>query len=259
MLAHADESGFFELIAEFLDVAYPEDEQEAQFFLRAAGPGPRRLLELGIGTGRIGLAFARAGWEVVGVDRSAPALRLLEGKVAAEPGLSLRTVHADVVEVVPGETFDVVLACGLFFHLPDAQAYQQVLQSAAARLAPGGVLLFDVECRPDGGWKGDGLVRFKGRVRRDDGWVSLYQASTLSESLRQQWGVFTLEESGDDGVVRGRRVFHEISSYTTLSDLEPLIEKAGLRVEHRWGDYSGSSYVDGRSPELIIGAVREAQ
>src|SRR4051794_39543360 len=59
------------------------------------GPGAR-LLELGVGTGRLAVPLAEQGFDVTGVDASAAMLAAL----AAKPGGSRVTaVHADMVDL----------------------------------------------------------------------------------------------------------------------------------------------------------------
>lgn len=254
MSACGDDVGFFDMIADFIDAAYPADPHEPRFFTQAAGKPIGAALDLGTGTGRIALSLARAGWSVTGVDCSARAIERARRKLGSEPGLSLRLIRADARDLSIGGEFDLIVACGLFFHLPDGDTYLRLLRTAARLLADGGAFLFDVECRHDGGWKGDGLERYIGRVRTSAGWRTLRQASISMPDQRQHLGLLTFEESAADGTILWRRVYHQVSSYTTVADVASLLLMAGLRIEDAWGDYDGSPYVDGHSPELIIRA-----
>src|SRR5690349_20961322 len=48
--------------------------RDVRFWTRFAQRAPGRVLELGCGTGRVSLPLAKAGVDLVGIDRSAPML-----------------------------------------------------------------------------------------------------------------------------------------------------------------------------------------
>ena len=75
---------------------------------RLAGEGPKRILELGPGTGSTAAALAHAGHDVVTIELQpmlADHITELAGKV--EHG-SLRSITGDFYEVDPGGSYDVV-------------------------------------------------------------------------------------------------------------------------------------------------------
>lgn len=105
-----------------------------------------RVLELGCGTGRVLLALAREGHEVVGVDPSATALTHLSTLLEAEPAGTrdrVTLVEGDATRLSLGETFPLVILGGLTWTLFDDAVAQAVLERAALHLAPGGVFVFD--------------------------------------------------------------------------------------------------------------------
>lgn len=101
-----------------------------------------RLLELGIGTGRIALPFIRAGYAVTGVDLSQAMMERLRAALADDPqgaGYRLELRQADVTALPFAEaSFDVVLAVHVL-HLVDD--WQAALREARRVLRPGGRLL----------------------------------------------------------------------------------------------------------------------
>jgi SAM-dependent methyltransferase len=61
-------------------------------------PTPGRLIDLGSGTGRLLIPFARRGYGVLGVDLSAEMLRVA-GEKAAAAGVAVQLLRANIVEL----------------------------------------------------------------------------------------------------------------------------------------------------------------
>jgi ubiquinone/menaquinone biosynthesis C-methylase UbiE len=110
---------------------------------------PGRLIDLGCGTGRLALAFARRGCWVLGVDLSEEMLKEA-GKRAAESGVMLHWVKANLVELdaLADQSFDYA-AC-LFSTLgmiAEAGNRQKVLAHVYRLLRPGGKFVLHVHNR----------------------------------------------------------------------------------------------------------------
>lgn len=102
------------------------------------GLEPGRALDLACGEGRNAIWLATRGWDVTAVDFSAVALD--RGRAIAErAGVTVDWHEADLLAYdPPAEGFDLVALVYLQVAAPQRQA---VLATAAAALAPGGVLL----------------------------------------------------------------------------------------------------------------------
>ena len=121
-----------------------------------------RALDLGAGEGRTTLWLAERGWNVTAVDFSDVAIDRGRQRVEAVglPG-AVEWVCADLVEYDPtGGFYDLILF--LFIHLP-APDRRRLLRSAAAALAPGGMVLvvgYDTTHVGQEGGPQDPAVRF---------------------------------------------------------------------------------------------------
>jgi SAM-dependent methyltransferase len=71
--------------------------------------GGERVLDLACGTGRHSRELTRRGFEVVGVDISPELLEMAE-REAAEAGLEISFLEADLRELEPADEFDLVLS-----------------------------------------------------------------------------------------------------------------------------------------------------
>ncbi len=111
---------------------------------RAKGP----ILELGVGTGRVALAIARAGVELCGVDRAPEMLARAAERLARAPRAVRQCVElreGDMRELRLGRRFPLVIApFNAFQHLYDDQDVERALATCRRHLAPGGQLAFDV-------------------------------------------------------------------------------------------------------------------
>jgi SAM-dependent methyltransferase len=187
---------------------------------------PGKLLDLGCGTGRLCVHFARKGFACVGVDLSDEMLR----QAAANAGVSVEWKRANVIDLagIADASFDYA-AC-LFSTLGmvrGAENRAATLRSAARVLKPGGRLVMHVHNR----WfRGLGWRRVAGQFARtvlgrdDAGDVTMPQAYggaplTLHHFTRREaerlltaagfrvTETRALTEAGDTGVSLPARVY----------------------------------------------------
>ncbi|MEN9933759.1 MAG: hypothetical protein RLZZ387_338 [Chloroflexota bacterium] len=128
----------------------------------AAGQGAR-VLELGVGTGRIALPAAHAGCHVTGVDISLEMLRVAQVGDHAGPGdhaePPLRLIRGDIAALpVADAAFDAVLAVHVLHLVPD---WRVALAEAMRALRPGGVFIMGRDWRDPQSCAG----RLRGKLR----------------------------------------------------------------------------------------------
>lgn len=100
--------------------------------------GPR-LLDVGVGTGRGSIPFARRGFEVTAVDSSQAMLEECRGQAGEAP---MRLLRADATQLPAEEgEFDTVMSLNLMVHLPN---WQDVVTEWARVVKPGGRIVFDL-------------------------------------------------------------------------------------------------------------------
>ncbi len=95
-----------------------------------------RVLELGVGTGRLAGPMAVAGLTVVGIDSSAAML----ARIPSQPGGDrIVAICGDMVRDLPDGPFDACLvAYNTLFNLLDVTEQQRCFGAVAERLRPGG-------------------------------------------------------------------------------------------------------------------------
>lgn len=121
------------------DEAYAlKEEEESSHYLLASwltGQAPKRILDLGCSTGRLGERLRGLGHTVVGVDAMS-----LEGVSERLDGFVAADLNHGLPEEV-GRGYDVVLAADILEHLVDPEA---LLVEIADVLAPGGFIMVSV-------------------------------------------------------------------------------------------------------------------
>lgn len=100
----------------------------------------KTVLELAIGTGRIGIDSAHDGWRIIGVDIALNMLRLAQEKaIRTGLGTQLYLIQGRATQIpVMSESFDVVICVNALSLIPQ---YEGVLREIARVLKPGGVLI----------------------------------------------------------------------------------------------------------------------
>lgn len=193
-----------------------------------------RVLEFGIGTGRVALPLSRRGLTVSGVDISAGMLERLRGKSGAE---ALELYEGDIGTLdVPG-TFDLVLCVFNTLYAVPTQAGQiAVLRNAARHLRLGGHLILEnssplMMLR---GFRFNQLLGFSeptgsapltlmaGRLRPIEQIVRFHHLALSPES-----GISTLPSE---------------HRYIWPAELDLMAELAGFELVRRFGGWNGNPY-----------------
>jgi SAM-dependent methyltransferase len=109
--------------------------------LRRHGLRGNRLLDVGCGTGKSFLPMLKRGWEVTACDISPAMLELARAKA----GEAARLAVADMRELPAFGEFELVWALDdAVNYLLGAEEMEAALRGMRANLAPGGLLMFDL-------------------------------------------------------------------------------------------------------------------
>ena len=108
--------------------------------IELAGTGGR-VLELGVGTGRLAVPMAGAGLRVVGIDSSEAMLAKLRER---DPDGDVEALLGDITSDLPPGPFDVVLvAYNTIFNLLGEHDQPRLFRHVAERLTPGGAFVVE--------------------------------------------------------------------------------------------------------------------
>lgn len=103
------------------------------------------LIDLGCGEGRDIVYFARHGFEVTGLDLSAVGLGKAQ-RYAAESGVRIRTIHADIATHELEKTYDVIFSTGTLHFLPPG-IRREGFEDYKAHTTPDGIHVISVFVR----------------------------------------------------------------------------------------------------------------
>jgi SAM-dependent methyltransferase len=185
-----------------------------------------RVLELGIGTGRVALPLAERGVEVEGLDLSAP----MVAKMREKPGGDgIPVTMGDMVDVdVAGEFSLIFVVFNTFFALLSQESQITCFRNVAAHLTDGGCFLIDAFF-PD-------VARYDRNQRVDalDVGVDSVVISMASHDRAAQRIDAANLTLGEDGI----GVMPVALRYAWPSELDLMAMLAGMELESRWGDWS---------------------
>jgi ubiquinone/menaquinone biosynthesis C-methylase UbiE len=231
--------------------------RDVAFWRRVAAKAGGAVLELGCGTGRVSLPLARAGVQMVGIDRSAPMLERARKRIlkSSNPKIlkSLDLVRGDI-RALPFDAgaFRMVLApYGILQSLIRPKDLTATLASVARVLPAGGT--FGIDLVPDvPKWREyENRVQLRGRA----GGAQL----TLVESVRQdpKRHLTTFEQTYIERRGSKTREHRFDLTFRTLSvrQMTRQLEGAGFRVDAVLGDYRGRPW-DARADVWILMAKK---
>lgn len=179
-------------IAEIRGLRFPDMFVVKMMFKEKLQCRQGRVLELGCGNGNNLLLFANFGWEVVGVDFSAQALRDARYNLEGTGTFIESDLTADF-PISEDQRFDAILLPNIICYLPRL-SFERVLRECRKRMRTEGVLFLSTRTRED--WRyGRGIAlesngfRLECRETGEYGLLNVfYDADDLSNLVRENFG-----------------------------------------------------------------------
>jgi SAM-dependent methyltransferase len=253
---------------EAYDLKHATREPDVDFYLRLVESWqPRRILELGCGTGRITLPLAahrRLALEsLVGLDQSDDMLDHARTKARElDPAAAKRLlwVAGDLRHYRDPELFDLILAPGgTLAHLLSLEDQIQTWRNALHNLRPGGRFVADLPMA-DLPLLADSMQSPPRAILRLDGDASFDDEPVQERQLRykavrynpaqQCASVHLFYDTYHDNRRPDRFVSDYDSHIFFPRELELLFRLSGFVIESVWGDYLGSAL--GRASRVLV-------
>jgi len=236
-------------------------EGDIDFYRRLAGETGGPILDVGCGTGRVATALVADGHQVVGIDLSAPMLRLAEQRreaLSADVAARLSFHQADMTTLDLGRDFALVVAPSRVFQfLLTTDAQRQALAALRSHLRPDARLVLDLfdplldrvvpsaEVTARGGElvhpTTGNRVTWEVTGRRPDPALQL---------IVEDWAASEIDASGEVLRTDTERL---TLRWSLRSEMRLLFELAGLKVVADYGDFRGGPPAYGREQVWVLG------
>ena len=240
-----------EFFARFYDTIYHQlrDTTDHNFFSRKINECHGKVLEIGVGTGRFFVESLHANADIYGIDISPAMLDICKTKIPEKEQnrLSLQDMRTFSFDM----KFDLIIApFRVFMHILNNKEQLIALNNVADHLSENGIFIFDAYV-PNMKMMAEGLdndVDFIGEYESGKKLKRLVSMKTdLIEQINEMF--FTLEWDEDNQVKQ--EFWITKLKYFFRHEIEYLIEKSGLKLEHFYGDYNETP-LNSTSNEFVL-------
>lgn len=217
-----------DVAATYDDAPRGDEAQTVACLQQLAGGGP--VLELAIGTGRIGLPLAATGLRVDGVEQSAAMIARLRAKPGGD---AIAVTQGDMADVpVSGRYRLVFLVYNTFYNLLTQDDQVRCFQNVARHLDDDGAFL--IEAAMPGP-----------QYRLEEQYVdaeAIELGKVVLDVGRYDPVTQLLDECHVTLTPEGVRLFPIVTRFTWPSEMDLMARLAGLRLHARWGGWQHEPY-----------------
>jgi SAM-dependent methyltransferase len=245
----------------FYDHFYHRRSADVGLYVELARRHGSPVLELGVGTGRVALALARAGFEVLGIDVMESMLQRARARVAKLPRASrarVRLRRGDMRRLGLSERFPLVIApFNALTHLYERADLERTLQGCRRHLAARGRLAFDVMMPDLRALTQDPERLYRGRDVKDprDGRRMVYHEASHYDRVRQIRSVTMVLQSPEEPA--SQRAIPLTQRQYFPAELEALLHYNGFEIEQRYGDFAFGPLTDRSETQVIVARARK--
>lgn len=248
----------FDAYAKYYDLLYKDKDyrEESEYIIRlieGAATDGKTILDLGCGTGKHNIYFARKGYEVTGIELSEKMLEIAFKNLKSEPGLSskLKFISGDIRDIrLPGK-FDIITS---LFHVINYQILNHDLRSflktVKAHLKENGKFIFDF-------WYGPAVLKERPECRikkmEDRDYMVERQADPalrINENTVDINYRIKIKEL-NSGEIQEEHEIHRMR-YLFLPELNLLFDEVEMKIEHSEEWMSGNILSDKSWYALVI-------
>jgi SAM-dependent methyltransferase len=231
--------------------------EDLPFYLEYAKGLTTPLLEVGAGSGRLTIPFARAGYSVIAVDASASMLDVLKSRLRNEsPDVQARVqvIDADMCVLDLGCKYElIIVGFDAFNYLLTPPAQKAALKRLSLHLAPQGLVLLDV------------FLPLK-RIEQcpDEPVQRVDTAEAETGNKVRGWNVYSMDKNQQ---IETRKLIFEVTTpngkvstkeftlrrrYFYPSELEKLFSENGFSIEDTFRNYNKECQSDSEQLQYVL-------
>ena len=237
--------------ARFYDTIYHQirDEVDNEYFQNEIQRSGGKILELGVGTGRLFVNALKQGADIYGLDISESMLEILYRNLQNDQ--HYRISHQNIIDFSYDFKFDLIIApFRVIMHLLDKEEHIKAINNVYNHLSRNGRFIFDIFI-PDLNQLIKGINNKMDFEGQDDSGRKIRRYVTTSPdfinqiikvNFRLEWEEKNLIKH-DDWILPLRFFFRY--------ELEHLLERTKFEKYKIWGDYKGSE-LNRESKEFVV-------
>ena len=244
----------------YYDQAYRRRRHDVRFYVDLAVRRGGPVLELGAGTGRVALAIAQAGVNVVAVESMPEMLERAEERLSRMPRSVRERAElrrGDLERMRLRRKFPLVIApFNVWMHLYTREELERGFATVRHHLAPRGRFVFDVLLPDPASMARDPSRRYRGGTvpHPKDGAKYRYSEYFSSDPMSQ------IETTIMDFEHPSRKSASFCTPLTQRqlfpAELEALLHYNGFTVESHTGDFAGKPITAATESQVVVARLR---
>lgn len=227
-------------------------KDDINFYRELALKHGRKVLELGVGTGRVAIELAKANVTVLGIDNSEFMLDVARQKLKGENASVRKRIKlkfGDMRNFELKETFPFIyIASSTFEHCITEEDQEKCLTSAYDALKKKGILAFDISQpsreKPESSW----WIDRKGLSPEEEVVRTIFSRRNMKANVASVNLFFDVYQSGK---LKERYYEYGEARISSKKDVERILKNAGFIVDAVYGDFDKSAYNE-KSPRVIF-------
>ena len=237
--------------ARFYDIIYfaMRDPADKDFYLKQIAETKGKILEAGVGTGRLFKPALSEGADIYGIDTSKPMLEELYGKI--DPADHHRISRQSIVDFRFDFRFDLVIApFRVMSHVLKKDEQLKALNNVYDHLNPGGTFIFDAFV-PDLRYIQKGFEHFVD-FEDEDEWGNKVtrSVSTRPDLIRQIIETEFVLQWTEEGRTKQEKWAFPLRFFFRY-ELEHLVERSRFESYEIYGDFKGNP-LNSKSKEFLV-------
>ena len=241
-----------EFIARFYDLIYDKIRTgiDNEYFLSKARDTRGKVLEIGVGTGRLFIDAMNKGADIYGIDISPAMIHILHKKLP--PELKHKAWVEDGVKMDLDMKFDLIIApFRMFSHVLDVKDQLKFLNRVADHLLPNGRFIFDLYV-PNLKILMEGFEEFKDFEEEYTKGKKLYRYVSAKSDLVQQQTNVTMKLCWEEENKESSETWNFTMRFFFRYEIEHLIARSNLKLVSIYGDYRENELTKTSSDFVIV-------